>query len=101
MKTWEELQVLVRTVMDGYGERFDIRPSSDWYRLKLQEEFGELVQSYLVASGQTRKKETDSTVAKEKLADEFADVVSFLFLFAEHEGIDIREAIERKWGKHL
>ncbi len=45
----------VEKVSQGYADRLGITRDPDWFVLKLQEELGELVQSYLMMSGRARK----------------------------------------------
>ena len=42
----------LETISLGYADKFDVERTADWFILKLTEEFGELVQSYLQYSGQ-------------------------------------------------
>lgn len=80
-----------------YTEKFDIQPDSDWYILKLQEELGELIQSYLMMIGQARRKEkTDQELIKD-FHKEVADVFSHVLLLAKHHNVDLKKEIEEKW----
>jgi NTP pyrophosphatase (non-canonical NTP hydrolase) len=81
-----------------YAERYGIRRDSDWHALKLQEELGEMIAEYLRVTSRSRPRaETDSNA----LADEAADVLGHLLLFASTNGIDIEAALERKWFRYL
>lgn len=91
----------IAAVGDLYAARFGIERDALWYLAKIGEEVGELNGAYLTASGRTRPRASDAADPREKLADEVADVLGFLILFARHEGIDPLEAIERKWLPHL
>ncbi|GHO43138.1 hypothetical protein KSX_13010 [Ktedonospora formicarum] len=46
----------VESVSQRYAEKFDIERDDTWFVLKLQEEFGELIQSYLMLVGKARTK---------------------------------------------
>ena len=47
----------IEKVSKLYASKFDIDRDKDWYIIKLQEELGELIQSYLMMIGQARTKE--------------------------------------------
>jgi NTP pyrophosphatase (non-canonical NTP hydrolase) len=89
----EELQ----KVSQIYAEKFDIQPDSDWYILKLQEELGELIQSYLMMIGQARKKEKTQEQLVRDFHKEVADVFSHVLLLAKHHHVDLEKEIENKW----
>ena len=96
-----ELGALLAQVSDIYAERNDIARDNDWYMLKLQEELGELTAEYLRSSGRGRMKGADADAVRIALADEAADVLAMLLLFARNSGIDLAAALERKWFKYL
>lgn len=91
----------IAAVGDLYAARFGIERDALWYLAKIGEEVGELNGAYLAAAGRTRPRASDARDPREKLADEVADVLGFLLLFARHEGIDALRALERKWLAHL
>jgi NTP pyrophosphatase (non-canonical NTP hydrolase) len=96
-----DLMDMVRAVSDVYAERFSIDRSEDWYLLKLQEEVGELTAEYLRLAGRARPNgEAPSEVAI-AMADEAADVLAMLLLFAGQNQIDLEAALERKWFRYL
>ena len=90
----------LETVSIQYADRYGFDRSSDWFLLKLTEEVGELMQSYLRCNGQARTDGQDTETLRESLEDEIADVVSMALLFARNQGVDIENAIERKWLKY-
>ncbi len=96
-----ELLPLVAEVSDTYASRNGITRDDDWYILKIQEELGELTAEYLKATARGRLKGADSTIIRQALEDETADVLATLMLFARHNGIDIEAALERKWFQYL
>ena len=54
-----EIQELIRkieAVSTKYAKQYKIKRSPSWYVLKLQEEMGELTQSYLMMKGKARSK---------------------------------------------
>ena len=91
----------VAAVSDIYAERTGIVRTDDWFLLKLQEELGELTAEYLKLTGRARRKGADETVIRAALADETADVLAMLMLFAREHDIDLAAALERKWFQHL
>ncbi|NKK66511.1 pyrophosphatase [Rhizobium leguminosarum bv. viciae] len=74
-----------------------IERDTDWFLLKLQEEMGELTQAWNRLTGRGRAKGRSPEDMQQDLADETADVLGHLLLFARHNGIDLAAAIERKW----
>lgn len=87
----------VEKVSKTYTQKFGIKRDSDWYILKLQEELGELVQSYLMMTGQGRKKDKTSEELTVDFKKEVADVFSHVLLLAKHHKIDLEKEVEDKW----
>ncbi len=81
----------------GYAAANDVRRDADWFVLKLQEELGELTQVWTKLTGRGRLRGKTEAELKEALADETADVLGHILLFAHAQGIDLDAAIERKW----
>lgn len=80
-----------------YAETHGMVRDADWFLLKLQEEVGELTQAWNRATGRGRKKgRSDEDLARD-LADETADLLGHVLLFARNNRIDLAAAIERKW----
>ncbi|WP_300541341.1 phosphoribosyl-ATP pyrophosphohydrolase [Maricaulis sp.] len=90
-----DLAARIAQVSDIYAGRYGIDRSGDWHLLKLQEEVGELTQSYLTASGRTRRPAGDE--ARTAMAREMADVLGMLLLLARDEGVDLDAAVREKW----
>ena len=98
MKNIEELTAQLCTVMRKYGEEYpEITVDRDYYPFKITEEWGECMQAYLMYTDRGRQKGKSKEEIREELECELADVVGFLLLFAEHEGIDVEQALEKKW----
>lgn len=95
------LSDLVARVSDIYAQRNDIARDDDWYLLKLQEELWELTAEYLKLSGRGRLKGATPEDLRLAMADEAADVLAMLLLFARNNRIDLDAALARKWFKHL
>lgn len=95
------MTTMVRKVADRYATDFGITYDGDWFLLKLQEELGEMTQKYLILTDRTRRKPESEALGKEALAEEIADVLSYVLLFADRAGIDPETAIRTKWFKYL
>jgi len=80
-----------------YTGKFGIKRDADWFILKLQEELGELTQSYLMMVGQARKKEKSKEEIVQDFRKEVADVFSHVLLLAKHHKIDLEKEVEEKW----
>jgi NTP pyrophosphatase (non-canonical NTP hydrolase) len=87
----------VEEISQQYAARFGVDRTSSWFLLKLQEEVGELTQAYLQATGQGRDKGRSAAELREDLEAEVADVLAMLLLFARHHGVDVDDALQRKW----
>ena len=87
----------VEQISQQYAERYGVERTSPWFLLKLQEEVGELTQAYLQVTGQGRHKGRSAEELEADLQNEVADVLAMLLLFARHHGVDVDEALERKW----
>lgn len=87
---------LVREVGDLYAARFDIRRDPAWYLGKMSEELGEVSAAYLKLQGQGR-----GAASRRDLEDELGDLLGFVLLFADWQGVDIGAALRRKWGGYL
>ncbi len=81
----------------AYAGENGIERDDDWFLLKLQEEMGELTQAWNRVSGRGRRKgRSDEEMARD-LADETADVLGHILLFAHRNELDLAAAIQRKW----
>jgi NTP pyrophosphatase (non-canonical NTP hydrolase) len=87
----------VEEISQQYAARFGVERTSPWFLLKLQEEVGELTQAYLQTTGQGRDKGRSASELRDDLQAEVADVLAMLLLFARHHGVDVEEALDRKW----
>jgi NTP pyrophosphatase (non-canonical NTP hydrolase) len=91
-----------KEVMASYSEEYpEINVDRDYYPLKLTEEWGECMQTYLMLTDRGRQKDKNKDEIKDMFKNELADVFGFLILFAENEGVDLEEVIEKKWFKRL
>jgi NTP pyrophosphatase (non-canonical NTP hydrolase) len=88
--------------MEMYSEEYkEVLVDRDYYPFKISEEWGECMQAYLMYTDRGRQKGNSKSEIKEKLEAEIADVFGFLLLFAENEGVDIEQSLEKKWFKRL
>lgn len=93
-----EATILSKRVSDIYAARCNITRDDFWYLAKMQEELGELTSEYLSETGRGRDRGGDTRRA---VADEVADLFAQLLLFADHQGIDLPQALRVKWGQYL
>lgn len=91
------LQRDVESVSKQYASKFDIERTDDWFVLELTEGVGELAQAYLALSSRARDKclSTDEMLAA--FTDELADVLENVLPIAERFGVELDEAMQRKW----
>jgi NTP pyrophosphatase (non-canonical NTP hydrolase) len=66
--------------------------------VKIMEELGELCDAVLAKSGLQRKEKLEK-FSQENMEEEFADVITCVFILADNMGIDIEEGLKRKIGK--
>ncbi|WP_374516241.1 phosphoribosyl-ATP pyrophosphohydrolase [Brevundimonas sp.] len=86
------LQADVLRISDIYAAEHGIDRDRDWALLKLQEELGELTAEHLRMSGRAR-----GAADAGKLGDEAADVLGMLLIYCQTAGVDIEQAMQRKW----
>ena len=87
-----ELSASVLRISDIYASEHGIDRSGDWALLKVQEELGELTAEHLRMSGRAR-----GAADADKLGDEAADVLGMLLIYCDRAGIDVEQAMQRKW----
>lgn len=73
----------------------------DYFPFKITEEWGECLQTYLMLTDRGRQKGKTKKEIKKMFSDEIADVFAYLILFAESEGINPIEAVDKKWFAYL
>ncbi|PWK59385.1 hypothetical protein [Roseicyclus mahoneyensis] len=91
-----DLSALSIKVAAIYSERFGAPQTAEFALLKMTEELGEVAGAHLRLNGQGR-----GTAELGDLADEIADLLGFLLVFAARTGVDPAAALTRKWGAHL
>jgi len=80
-----------------YAAAHGIERDEDWFVLKLQEELGELTQAWVEYTSRSRSRGRSPEERERALADEAADVLGHILLFAHRRGLDLDAAIARKW----
>ena len=95
---FKEIQKKVVENAISYGERYDIKIDEDFALLKLYEELGEFSQAVLIHRKKSRpEKYISEEDSKKELAKELADVLGLLIVNAHLLGIDLEEAVDKKW----
>ena len=90
------LQADVLRISDIYAAEHGIDRDRDWALLKMQEELGELTAEHLRLTSRARGEPN-----AEALGDEAADVLGMLLIYCARAGIDLDEAMRRKWLRWL
>jgi NTP pyrophosphatase (non-canonical NTP hydrolase) len=93
----EDLATHFEAASQSYATAHSITRDSEWFLLKLQEEVGELTQAFNRKTGRARRKGLSDDELARALADETADVIGHVLLFARAHDVDLAAAIERKW----
>lgn len=93
----QDLADQFETASAGYVEANGLERDADWFVLKMQEELGELTQVWNRLTGRGRRHGQTMSELRDDLADETADLLGHLLLFARHNELDLRRAVERKW----
>jgi NTP pyrophosphatase (non-canonical NTP hydrolase) len=92
----------LQLVIDKYKHEFEeVDMNRDYLPLKISEEWGECLQAYLMLTDRGRQKGKTKEEIRNSFSEEIADVVSYLFLLAKQEGVNIESAIANKWFKYL
>ncbi|MFA5126947.1 MAG: MazG nucleotide pyrophosphohydrolase domain-containing protein [Patescibacteria group bacterium] len=75
-----------------------IKAGDDYLILKITEELGEFVQSYLIHKKRCRQEKCLSIQkSKQSIARELADVLCLVLVIAKELEIDLDEAVFKKW----
>ena len=91
------LSKAVEKVSAGYTKKFNISRDNNWLVLKLQEELGELTQSYLMLQGQARAKGKTAEQLQDDFHKEIADVFCHVLLLANYNKVNLEKEINEKW----
>ena len=94
----KELTHKVKKIIEMYKEEYpEVHMDRDYAPFKITEEWGECLQAYLMLTDRGRQKGRSKEEIKSDLSDEMADVFGYLLAFAANEGIDLEQALEKKW----
>jgi NTP pyrophosphatase (non-canonical NTP hydrolase) len=89
-------------VAEDYGKDHNISIDQDFALLKLYEEVGEFAQAVLIHRKKSRpEKHRTEEESQQMVADELADIIGLAVMNANLFGIDLEEALERKWLKWI
>jgi NTP pyrophosphatase (non-canonical NTP hydrolase) len=81
-----------------YGKKYNVEIDEDFALLKLYEEVGEFAQAVLIHRKKSRpEKHVSEEISKNELARELADIIGMTMVNAHLLGIDLEEAIDKKW----
>ena len=81
-----------------YGKEYNVEIDEDFALLKLYEEVGEFTQAVLIHRKKSRpEKHVAEDISKKEMAKELADIVGMAMVNAHLLGIDLEEAIDKKW----
>ena len=95
---FKQLQDSASKVFLNNLKRDDIKASEDYLIMKLTEELGEFVQSFLVRKKRCRPAKYISMQESEReISKELADVLGIVFVIAKTMKIDVEEALIKKW----
>lgn len=94
----KQLQDQTSKVFLSNLKRDNIKASQDYLIMKLTEELGEFVQSFLVHERRCRPAKYLSTQkSKREISKELADVLGIIFVIAKTMKINAEEALIKKW----
>ena len=93
----QELQDQASTVFLNNLTRDNIKVSDEYLALKLTEELGEFIQSYLIHTKQCRpEKYLDEEAYHREASKELADVLGIVFVIAKTLNVNLEEALVKK-----
>ena len=94
----KQLQEKASKVFLNNLQRDEIEASQEYLIMKLTEELGEFVQSFLVHKKRCRPaKYMSANKSKREISKELADVLGIILVIAKSMKIDIEEALIKKW----
>jgi NTP pyrophosphatase (non-canonical NTP hydrolase) len=93
----EVLAARFEAASNAYAQAHGIERDPDWFVLKMQEELGELTQVWNLVTGRGRSRGRKPEELQAALADEAADLLGHVLLFAHRHELDLSAAVARKW----
>ncbi|MFH1173998.1 MAG: hypothetical protein V1725_02625 [archaeon] len=98
MMELNELQEQITNIFLSNLKRDKIALSDDYLMMKITEELGELMQSYIVHKKRCRpEKYLSAEESKRAFTKELADVTGLVFAIASVMDVDLEEALVKKW----
>jgi len=95
---FKQLQDQIAKIFLSNLERDKIEVSDDYLMLKINEELGEFMQSYIVHKKKCRPaKYLSLEESKREMAKELSDVIGLAFVISHVFKIDVEEALIKKW----
>lgn len=95
---FKEIQKGIEENASKYQKKYGVDIDPTFALLKLTEEIGELSEAYLAYTRKSRpEKFVSEEDAKNKVAQEIADVVGVAIILASLLNIDLEKAIDKKW----
>ncbi|MFA5186108.1 MAG: hypothetical protein WC551_06470 [Patescibacteria group bacterium] len=92
------LQTDITKIFLNNAKRDSLKVDEDYLVMKISEELGEFVQSYLVHKKRCRPvKFLDPKDSKREMSKELSDVVGLAFVLSKTLKIDLEEALVKKW----
>lgn len=95
---FKQLQTKIVAIARHNAKRDSITITDEYLIMKLTEELGEFVQSYLIHKKRCRPAKYKPTKdSKRELSKELADVLGILLVIAKTMHIDLEKALVKKW----
>ncbi|XOU94960.1 MAG: MazG nucleotide pyrophosphohydrolase domain-containing protein [Candidatus Kerfeldbacteria bacterium] len=92
------IQKKISKIFLNNAKRDNIKVDDDYLMLKLTEELGEFVQSYVIHKKRCRPEKYLSTQkSKKEMSKELSDVLGIILVIANNLNIDLEEAVVKKW----
>ena len=94
----KQLQQKASRVFINNLKKDNINLTEDYLILKLTEELGEFVQSYLIHKKMSRSvKFVSKRESKKELAKELSDVLGLVLVIAKTINVDLEKSLVKKW----
>jgi NTP pyrophosphatase (non-canonical NTP hydrolase) len=95
---FKEIQDKITKIFMENLKRDKIEVNDNYLALKMTEELGEFIQSYIVYKKQCRpEKYLSDEEAKKELSKELSDIIGLVFAISTYFEIDLEEALTKKW----
>lgn len=95
---FKKLEEEILATWERYAKIHEVDTSENYSVLKLGEEFGEFMQSYIIYKKMCKKRKIlPDEEAFSAMAQELSDVIGTAMLVAKRLGIDLEKEITDKW----